>query len=267
MEVVHANSWKEFESEIEEVQQFRDEKRQEKHPLYVSEVLFRGQADESWGLSTTLERFTDSPISLKKYHNYLERIKSAIETYTGREWNLGTSDDLDLEYFANWPGYPMMIYTRHHGFPSPLLDWTLSPYIALFFALSPCSDSDNAAIYAFIETPEAVKGGWAYASQIRVQGRYATSHERHFAQQAQYTICLEKKENEWIYSKHESYFEHADDKQDYLRKITFPRHIRDEALKRLDLMNINDYSLFRTEEGLMSMLAFREIVDSETGSE
>lgn len=32
--------------------------------------------------------------------------------------------------------YGFMTRLRHHGFPSPLLDWPQSPYIAAFFAFN-----------------------------------------------------------------------------------------------------------------------------------
>lgn len=257
MKEIEANTWDDFEAAIAQLQRFREAKIQE-HKFSISELLFRGQADDSWGLVTTLERYTKDCISLRLYHRYLQHIKPAVESYTGRVWELGDSSGFETDHIFNLPGYSMMVYARHHGFPSPLLDWTLSPYIALFFAFSSHSDSARAAVYGFIETPEGAKAGWVGAPQILGQGPYTTTHERHFTQQARYTICIEKPCNEWTYSSHDSYFSKSNDEQDFLRKITIPRKIRPEILRRLDLMNINEYSLFKSEEGLMSMLAFRE---------
>jgi hypothetical protein len=188
MEEIYAETWVEFENTIEEIQKFRSDKSKETK-LAVSELLFRGQADSSWKLNTTLERYTNNIISLKKYHNYLERIKPAIETYTDLMWDLGDASAFNSEIISgNIPGYSLMIYARHHGFPSPLIDWTLSPYIALYFALSTNSDSKYSAIYAYIETPNGIKSGWRGGPKIIGLGQYSTSHERHFTQQAQYTI-------------------------------------------------------------------------------
>lgn len=258
MKEIRIETWEDFENAIRELEAYRLKKIEE-HKYGISELLFRGQGDESWGLSTTLERYKSDIVSLRQYHRYLQRIRPAVESYTGRTWELDNADSFDTDFVHNLPGYPMMVYARHHGFPSPLLDWTLSPYIALFFAFSTPTKAERVAVYGFIETPEGVKGGFVGQPEIRGQGPYATTHERHFTQQAQYTICIEKPKDEWNYSSHDSYFSSANDEQDYIRKITLPQSLRQEVLTRLDLMNINDYSLFRTEEGLMRMLAFREV--------
>jgi hypothetical protein len=261
MEIIEVKSWKALEEEILKLQEFHNKKKQATH-LAVSDLLFRGHSDAEWPLNTTLERYTANKVSFKEYHNYLEAIKPAIESYTGRIWDLidmNSFDNIDLR--KEYSGYSMMIYVRHHGFPSPLLDWTLSPYIAIYFALSSNKEDGNAALYAFIETPKGRKGGWGNASHIIGLDPSVTSHERHFTQQANYTICIEKQDDKWMYSNHEKYFENniRNDEQDYIRKVIFPNNIKRDVLKRLDLMNINEYSLFKTEEGLMSMLAFREI--------
>ena len=39
-----------------------------------------------------------------------------------------------------FPEVEYLIYLRHHGFPAPIIDWTASQYIALFFA---CEDFAN----------------------------------------------------------------------------------------------------------------------------
>ena len=89
-----------------------------------SEPLFRGHADSSWRLETTLERFNpEEQISVRRYNSYLLRAKPTVETITNRKWLV--SDNIKLSYGAlvdEPPSIEFMAYARHHGYPSPLLD-------------------------------------------------------------------------------------------------------------------------------------------------
>jgi hypothetical protein len=82
-----------------------------------------------------------------------------------------------------------MAYLRHHGFPSPLLDWSSSPYVAAYFAFAePVEDGKNVAIYAYRERGD---GGFKIGGNdepfIRQLGPYVSGPKRHFAQRSQYT--------------------------------------------------------------------------------
>jgi hypothetical protein len=47
--------------------------------------------------------------------------------------------------------------------------------------------------------------------------------------------------------------------QDSIWKINIPASEKDKVLAFLDRFNLNAYSLFGTEEGLLELLAFREL--------
>ena len=154
-----------------------------------------------------------------------------------------------------------MTYLRHHGFPSPLLDWSQSPFVAAFFAFSENLDDSEkqVAIFSYIEDMGGGKNISDDQPAICGLGSYVTTHKRHFMQQCEYTICTHCLNDEIYYWSHGDVFKKDDKHQDYLVKYLLPRSEAVKVLRRLDLVNINAYSLFGNEEALMRTLAYKEI--------
>src|SRR5437870_3733377 len=193
MKEVNLKDWESFESEISRI--FRSiEDRRAANKGYVSDPLFRGHADERWRLHTTLERFSKKPHSIKGYYRILLSVVPAVVSLTGKSWSLPPDLKIDESRHGPPPGYEFMIYLRHHGFPSPLLDWSRSPYVAAFFAFMPRPQStcEAVAIYSFREHVCHGKTWSGDGARIIGLGPYAVTHERHYAQQCEYTICKKR---------------------------------------------------------------------------
>ena len=67
-----------------------------------------------------------------------------------------------------------------------------------------------------------------------------------------------KNSDEYFYVSHEKAFSMDIKGQDILWKIVVPSSERVFALRELDSMNINAFSLFGSEESLMAAVALRE---------
>jgi len=266
VEIIDLDSWEAFERTLSSFFTGWNELKREKRPMTVSTPVFRGQSDASWKLQTTLERFTNRTFSAFDYYKAIRSVKPAVVSMTEKEWKLPEFETFkeEDEIFHVPIGLEFMVYLRHHGFPSPLLDWTRSPYVAAFFAFrSPQVPNDGrVAIYSYVNWCGVPKGGCAGSPVVHGLGPYVETHKRHYAQQCEYTVCLKQVGDEHVYCSHESAFADKSSDQGELRKFTLPASERRNVLKQLHRMNVTSFALFGSEESLMETLAYQEIEDT-----
>jgi hypothetical protein len=248
-----------LEDEIKELRNMISSSKRHEYQA-ISKLLFRGHANAEWELQTTLERYSNETFSVNSYNALLSSIQPAVSAYTAKEWLLDEKVKNGDDYFLYPPNYEFMSYIRHHGFPSPLLDWTQSLYIALFFAFQSCSEKNDVAIFTYIESLDGGKSGWVGAPTICLLGPYINTHKRHFIQQGQYTVSVKKDSDQWFYCRHDaSLTESSGLDQDIVYKFILPGSLKFEIISKLNEMNLNPFTLFSTEESLMETLAFKEI--------
>lgn len=267
IKTITLNTWEDFEQAIKEdndqFQNFKNDLGKQGIKTHFSKLLFRGEAIDQ-NLETSLERFCKerklpNEYSWEAYHKILERVYPVIKSQTPHPLKLKKFEYPEPpDNPKTPPSYELMVYMRHHGFPSPLLDWTRSPYVAAFFAFNRPKKCERVAIFSFKEfAGQAKSPNPPY--YIWTAGPYIKTHERHYHQQCEYTHCY-KREND---QKERIYCSHLEldygNNQDILKKYTLPASERDKVMEKLDQMNINSFTLFGNEEGLMDMLAYREI--------
>ena len=234
-------------------------------------ILYRGQKDFDWELETTLERKIKAMGSNKKINvaQYLTMAMDSVEeinVFTGRQWKSKSYSEIteELKKSSNpgLPSYNYLVYLRHNGFPSPLLDWTKSPFIASYFAYSSAvHQADDSALFCYIPTSSGIRGGNVEAPRIHNYGSYVETHKRHFLQQAQYTICTQREEqlDKHIFLPHSMAFKESESnpEQDIIFKIRLPNSMRKEVLSSLEKHNLNEYSLFLTEDSFIRKIEMK----------
>ena len=269
---INLDTWEEFEEKLKEL-------RKECGPR-SSGLLFRGQEDFCWELSTTLARPpVERKMSFQDYYVSIYRAKAEIEAHTGKIWDLPDPHEVKrltdhrepfarftLEQDITWGRVcSYMVYLRHHGYPSPLLDWTLSPYIAAFFAFrKPIKGVDKVSICAYCEMPNVRDHPKPFSSDeptiYTLPEQYVPTHQRHYLQRCKYTLCYENKEKEWRFAPYAKGFSPGGPNVDVLWKYDIPSTERLTVLRFLnDDYNMNAFSLFQSEESLMETMALREL--------
>lgn len=232
-------------------------------------VLFRGQQSAKWRLETTLERKTEKAFSVSQYLSKATSLVHELEAYTGKKWDIPEMTliqkeigDKQGDLFGPYlPHYNYLVYLRHHGYPSPLLDWSESPYIAAYLAMSEPSQDESVAIFVYVDNLNSGKAFWEGSAIIKVHGPFVSTDKRHFMQQAWYTTATKwsKEHSQYIFCSHHDVFDQPKRRntQDILIKITIPAIERIAALKDLYDYNINHFTLFQTEDALVKALSIK----------
>jgi hypothetical protein len=91
--------------------------------LEPARFVFRGQENNQWILRTAFHRTGRANLRrfMRQDVNALYRHLTGLTTH-----RFNFEDPLDYAAF--------LALVQHHGYPTPLLDWTLSPFIAAYFA-------------------------------------------------------------------------------------------------------------------------------------
>ncbi len=212
------------------------------HTLVQKKYSFycRGHANESWKLQTTFHRETkQNKIDLVQYLNaIIPEVKYHISAIRDEIIDLDNKDEFGA----------FLSLIQHHGFPTPLLDWTLSPYIAAYFAFREVKDqypmSDNVKIYIFdyleweksFQQPRDLRDiNVRYISTLRPHARF---NPRIVPQQGTFTVTNVDDMESYINGRS------TEAKKIFLHTALLSVKDKPVVLRELNLMGINEMTLF-----------------------
>lgn len=213
----------------------------------------RGQSNELWPLRPSLLRY----LGEMAVERALGIEFGATRRFQSQYHLQSPADGVDR---SRWGSIAWWMVMQHYSCPTRLLDWTLSPYVALYFAVEQSADTDG-AVWFFPSsaldtittlrygklTPEAE--GLLESHDIRAAYpiEAAQHSQRSAPQQAVFTVCT------YVLGDHGDAIGEAFRGQEErypLNKIMVPADLKNEFLSRLRTMNITANSLFPGLDGL-----------------
>jgi hypothetical protein len=207
-------------------------------------VIYRGQRYQQ-KLRTYFHRKRNNLIDFatKDINDLFAHINLTSRHYKYRK-------DNNEDYWA------LLALAQHHGYPTPLLDWTKSPYVALFFAFKDVKKDDKDG---FVRIFRFDSHNWRSKNRplfnlfdphpsLTIEELPVIDNERAKAQQSVHMIS-NVDDIETLVTIFEYQF-----KEKYLTKIDLPVSLRSEMMRELEKMGITARTLFPGIEGACQYL-------------
>lgn len=205
-------------------------------------LIFRGHRKSSFNLRTSLHRVGRRDL-VRFINEDIPTLARYLSPLTKRTYDVG-----NVSHFSE-----LLHLAQHHGFPTPLLDWTESPFVAAYFAFSELEkvdtiNEDFVRIFAFdcdswTRNHPPVGSILEPRLSLSVHTLNSRDNERALPQQSIFTFSNIYEIELFIR------FHATTDKMDCLSIIDIPAHERNKAMKDLEYMGITAASLFPGLDG------------------
>lgn len=205
--------------------------------------LFRGQS-KPWRLRTSFHRHRRADLT-RFLNEDIPLLHKNLSARTKHVFNLQ----------APFENGAFLNLVQHHGYPTPLLDWTYSPYVAAFFAYRNISNAEaersqpNERVRIFVLDQNKWKTDFNQVQQLLIAGLHvsimeflAIDNERMIPQQAASSVTNVDDIEAYVDSK-------ETEGRRYLWAVDLPKSDRRSVMRELQYMGITAGSLFPGLDG------------------
>lgn len=213
------------------------------------QYYFRGQEKADWKLQTSFHRLAEK--NSMTLLDYLDRIIPEVNFYVSAHQNEAIDLSNEIQYGA------LLTKLQHHGFPTPLLDWTLSPYIAAYFAFKNIDphkpETDQVTIHMFdvnlwakiFQQPLNLRDTVSFVSAFRA---HAKGNPRMIRQMAVTTATNVSDMGQYLINRG------LETNNTFLYSASLPVTERKLVMNELNLMGINSMTMFPDFDGICSSM-------------